>query len=299
VGREALALQGWVPLAQARARLSLPGASVEVAQNFRDKARMKDLFAAHDIGCARHRLCATVAEAVAASGAVTVVGGGDSAAGGVAPATRFCLAGVARGCAAAVAADLLSLGCGMVTRIRVALGAVMLGLTAGVAAAQPALKVNTLTTLVLVPQLGLEWTRGARTSAQVDLMVSPWRSVDGAPMQFVMVVPEWRWHLRQVGSGPYIGVHLGATAFRLQKWEYRHRDYYQTGFGLLAGVTLGVQRQMGRHWLADAFIGGGTVQSKYKGYYISTGERYDDEPGYNESGEWLPYRGGVMISYRR
>lgn len=52
-----------VPLAQARARLSLPGASVEVAQNFRDKARMKTLLRQNGIPCARHFLAADAAGA--------------------------------------------------------------------------------------------------------------------------------------------------------------------------------------------------------------------------------------------
>jgi hypothetical protein len=44
-----------VPLATCRERLGLPGLSAEAAMNFRDKARMKTVFAAHGIPCARHR----------------------------------------------------------------------------------------------------------------------------------------------------------------------------------------------------------------------------------------------------
>jgi hypothetical protein len=35
----------------------------------------------------------------------------------------------------------------------------------------------------------------------------------------------------------------------------------------------------------------------YKGYELKTGERYDSPYAYNKSGEWIPYRGGVMLSY--
>jgi hypothetical protein len=45
-----------VPLAQARELLGLPGHSSEVAHNFRDKARMKDVLRAAGVPCARHRL---------------------------------------------------------------------------------------------------------------------------------------------------------------------------------------------------------------------------------------------------
>ncbi|MBM4060253.1 MAG: ATP-grasp domain-containing protein [Planctomycetes bacterium] len=52
------------PLAAVRERLRIRGMDAATARNFRDKARMKELFAAHGLPCARHRLCATVDEAV-------------------------------------------------------------------------------------------------------------------------------------------------------------------------------------------------------------------------------------------
>ncbi|HUO79577.1 MAG TPA: hypothetical protein VMU00_05495 [Steroidobacteraceae bacterium] len=44
------------PLALARERLGLPGLTAQVARNFRDKARMKELLRAAGVPCARHRL---------------------------------------------------------------------------------------------------------------------------------------------------------------------------------------------------------------------------------------------------
>lgn len=52
-------------LAIVRERLRIRGMDAVTARNFRDKARMKDLFVAHDVPCARHQLCASVAEAQA------------------------------------------------------------------------------------------------------------------------------------------------------------------------------------------------------------------------------------------
>jgi biotin carboxylase len=65
-----------VPVAEVRHKLGLPGMSVEAAQNFRDKARMKTVLRASDLPCARHRLCSSAAEALefaAASGYPVVV----------------------------------------------------------------------------------------------------------------------------------------------------------------------------------------------------------------------------------
>lgn len=52
-----------VPLAKARTELGLPGLSVEAAENFRDKSRMKNVLRAAGLPCARHRLCASASEA--------------------------------------------------------------------------------------------------------------------------------------------------------------------------------------------------------------------------------------------
>lgn len=54
-------LQG--PLAEARARLGIRGMSVEAANNFRDKARMKTLLRAAGLPCARHALAASIDDA--------------------------------------------------------------------------------------------------------------------------------------------------------------------------------------------------------------------------------------------
>lgn len=54
-----------VPVAEVRAKLGLPGLSVEAAKNFRDKSRMKTVLRANDLPCARHRLCSSDREAFA------------------------------------------------------------------------------------------------------------------------------------------------------------------------------------------------------------------------------------------
>lgn len=55
-------------LAEVRERLGIPGTRGDVARNFRDKAHMKDLLRQGGIPCARHRLCASSADAFAFAG---------------------------------------------------------------------------------------------------------------------------------------------------------------------------------------------------------------------------------------
>jgi biotin carboxylase len=45
-----------VPLGEVRDALGIPGMTADVARNFRDKSRMKDVFQAHGVPCARHAL---------------------------------------------------------------------------------------------------------------------------------------------------------------------------------------------------------------------------------------------------
>jgi hypothetical protein len=52
-----------VPLGTVRDRLGLPGMGAEAAENFRDKARMKDVLRAHGLPCARHVLARSPEEA--------------------------------------------------------------------------------------------------------------------------------------------------------------------------------------------------------------------------------------------
>ncbi len=52
-----------VPLAVVRERLGLPGMTPQASENFRDKARMKDVLRAHGLPCARHGLAHSVDEA--------------------------------------------------------------------------------------------------------------------------------------------------------------------------------------------------------------------------------------------
>lgn len=59
--------QAQVPIARARESLGIHGMSAGIAENFRDKARMKDILRSAGIPCARHALATSSVEAVAAA----------------------------------------------------------------------------------------------------------------------------------------------------------------------------------------------------------------------------------------
>lgn len=163
---------------------------------------------------------------------------------------------------------------------------------------QTYVKVNALTTLLTIPSVGIETSIGKKSTFQFDITASFWKSIKGDPAQFYVFIPEYRYHLHEKFNGFYVGGHIGATIFNFQKWNYLNTDLYEEGFGYVIGATIGYQTKISDKFMLDCFLGGGSHQGFYKGYYISSGERYDKAVDYNKSGEWLPYRGGVMVSYR-
>jgi hypothetical protein len=163
---------------------------------------------------------------------------------------------------------------------------------------QTYIKVNAFTTLLTIPNVGIETSIGNKSTFQFDILASPWKSVNGKPRQFYTFIPEYRYHFHEKNNGFYIGGHIGATVFNFQKWNYINSNNYQKGFGYVVGATIGYQTKINDKFMLDCFLGAGSHQGFYKGYYLSTGERYDKAKDYNKSGELIPYRGGIMVSYR-
>lgn len=155
-------------------------------------------------------------------------------------------------------------------------------------------------TLVGIPSVGVErpLARAGRTF-QWDLMVSPWVSVGGYPLEFVVGTAEWRAYRDGRTEGWYAALHAGAAAFRLQRWDYRDTTIYHEGASFIGGGTVGRVWRTRRGWLIDAYLGGGTTQSLYKSYDRLTGSRTDGARLWNISSELLPYRTGLSIGLPR
>ena len=164
--------------------------------------------------------------------------------------------------------------------------------------AQTYAKINGVTALVLIPNIGIETSISKRITFQVDVTASFWKSVNKAPLQFLIIIPEIRYHFNENYNGFYIGANIGGSKFKLQKYDYSNLDVYQTGYNYFIGATVGYQKKISENIMLDLFFGGGSIQSFYKGFYNNSTIRSDTALKYNKSGEFLPYRGGVMISYK-
>lgn len=163
---------------------------------------------------------------------------------------------------------------------------------------QTSLKLNAATTLAGIPNIGLETNLSKKFTFQVDATASLWKSINSAPFKLFILIPEVRYYPKEATKGFFVGAHIGGASYEFQKWNYINTDYYQKGYSVLYGVTIGYQFEVSSKLNLEVFAGGGFNQGYYKGYSLSTGERYDLAKDYNKSGELIPYRGGFMLVYK-
>lgn len=174
------------------------------------------------------------------------------------------------------------------------------------------LKGNALFAAIGVLNVGLEKQISQKYTLQGDVFISPWKSFAGHEFQYYSASLEGRYYFNEAFSHWYIGANIAASAFVLQKWNYWSdtpyinsnnevfvtSNLYQKGVSFILGVTGGYQFKVSDRWNIDVYATVGTSQDFYKGYDRTTNQRYDLAKKFNKSGEFLPYRGGVMISYK-
>ncbi|MEN9909574.1 MAG: hypothetical protein RLZZ540_2723 [Bacteroidota bacterium] len=164
--------------------------------------------------------------------------------------------------------------------------------------AQTYIKANALTALVVVPNIGIETSINKKTTFQTDMLASFWKSINGLPFKFVTVTTEFRHHFYGKYNGPFVGLNIGGSSYDVSKGSHAKLNEHEIGFGYMIGTSVGYEKKINDKLLLDFFVGGGWHQGYYRGYNILTGERYESVKNYNKSGEWLTYRGGIMISYK-
>ncbi|WP_265129869.1 DUF3575 domain-containing protein [Chryseobacterium oranimense] len=174
------------------------------------------------------------------------------------------------------------------------------------------IKGNALLAPIGVLNVGLEKQISKKYTLQGDVFISPWKSFAGHEFQYYSLSFEGRYYFNEAFSKWYIGANIAGSAFVLQKWNYWSNspyindknevfvssNLYQKGVSFILGVTGGYQFKVSDRWNIDVYATVGTSQDFYKGYDRNTGQRYESAKKFNKSGEFLPYRGGVMISYK-
>lgn len=165
------------------------------------------------------------------------------------------------------------------------------------ATAQTYAKANIVTLPVGIVNAALEVKINNNITLQPEIFVSPWKSFLGKRFQMYYFSIEGRYYFKESFKGFYSGANIGLGLFDLQKWNYIHSQKFQRGYTILTGLTVGYQYKFNDNWSADVFLGGGNSQGFYHGY-DKNNQRYEGASQWNKSGEWIPYKGGIMLSYK-
>ena len=180
---------------------------------------------------------------------------------------------------------------------------------------QTELKFNLASALILTPNIGIEVQLSEKFGYQLDTSATFFDNIEGSPFQTTQIFNEIRYYpkikegrnQRSFFIGPHVG--YGMFTLRLPKFitsivdtELKDEGSYQSGRNAYYGITLGKKIPLkNKNFNLEFFIGGGTSQSNYK-YYNKDGNRSyenpDVEKDFNQSGEELIYRGGLMLTYK-
>ncbi|GGP06236.1 hypothetical protein GCM10010992_25640 [Cloacibacterium rupense] len=164
--------------------------------------------------------------------------------------------------------------------------------------AQTYAKVNMLGLPLGMLNAGVEAKVSDNITLQPEFFISPWRSFLGNRLQIYNFNLEGRYYFKESFNHFYIGGNAGIAIFDIQKWNYLNSNQYQRGYSLLFGVTVGYQYPISEKLNIDMYLGGATSQGFYHGYDIVNGQRYEPKNPWNRSGELIPYKVGVALSYK-
>ena len=180
---------------------------------------------------------------------------------------------------------------------------------------QTELKFNLASALILTPNIGIEVQLSEKFGYQLDTSATFFDNIEGSPFQTTQIFNELRYYPKlKEGRNErsfFIGPHLGYGMFtlRIPKFitsivdtELKEEGSYQSGRNAYYGITLGKKIPLkNNRFSLEIFIGGGSSQSNYK-YYNKDGNRIYENPDlekdFNQSGEELIYKGGVMLTYK-
>ena len=182
-------------------------------------------------------------------------------------------------------------------------------------AAQTEIKFNLASALILTPNIGIEVQLSEKFGYQLDTSATFFDDIEGSPFQTTQIFNELRYYpklkegknKRSFFIGPHVG--YGMFTLRIPKFvtsivdtELKEEGSYQSGRNAYYGITIGKKIPLkNKNFNLEVFIGGGSSQSNYK-YYNKEGNRIyenpDIEKDFNQSGEELVYRGGLMLTFR-
>ena len=174
-------------------------------------------------------------------------------------------------------------------------------------------KANVLTSLGLIPNVGVEIQTGQKNSLQLDVLASFWNKLNNSktPLHINQTFLEYRFYKNSELNGVFFGTHIGYGMFTLKKPNfaiiydpyatsnyYTDNNTYKSGRVAFYGLTIGYKKRFSQRISLEVFIGGGYSMATYKAYREDNRiDIRDNWRTFNRSGEFAAYRGGLMINY--
>ena len=172
-------------------------------------------------------------------------------------------------------------------------------------------KLNALYAALGVINPAVEFAITPKSSLQTDIVISPWKSINGKHMNFAIFMGEYRRYFKAHNDGWYLGANIGMMAFDMSKpfikdWKLQFENRYCKGYGMMIGLCVGYEYRFRERWLIDAYFGWAWMDSHYNGYsfegetdmFPHRPEQPEFPDPFNGSSEWYPNKIGVSIGYR-
>ena len=172
-------------------------------------------------------------------------------------------------------------------------------------------KLNALYAALGVINPAVEFAITPKSALQTDIVISPWKSINGKHMNFAIFMGEYRRYFKAHNDGWYLGANIGMMAFDMTKpfikdWKLQFEDRYCKGYGMMLGLCVGYEYRFRERWLVDAYFGWAWMDSHYNGYsfegetdmYPHRPEQPEFPDPFNGSSEWYPNKIGISIGYR-
>ena len=116
--------------------------------------------------------------------------------------------------------------------------------------------------------VGLEMGLSPKLTLGVDYGINPFAFADNKKWMHWIVQPELRYWFCERFYGHFIGMHVGAGEYNINKVKIptveNSKDYRYEGWAALAGVSYGYSWILGERWNVEATFGVGVIYTDYK-----------------------------------
>lgn len=159
-----------------------------------------------------------------------------------------------------------------------------------------AVRTNLLYDAMLLPTLGVEWRVNQSIGIKVDGSRSWWEGEHGKVQKIWLVNPELRWYLLD-SKRFYVGASANFGEYNLYGYPLGKLFSKDTGYqGSVwsAGLTVGYQLCLSRHFSVDFNLGLGYTRSEYDSYGMTNGVRVYKAKDQSKN-FWGPTQAGISL----